>query len=123
MTTMTVERFRREAEQRRGERRRGAPRYPEELVAFAVQHAQAARAEGRSLHAAGNELGLSSMTLSAWLTRSGGTSRGRLREVVLSETTAVESVGARGLEVTTSSGHVVRGLSIADVAALLRALQ
>jgi hypothetical protein len=123
MTTMTVERFRREVEQRRGDRRQGAPRYPEELVTFAVQHAQAARAQGRSLHAAGNELGLSSMTLSAWLSRSAATPRGRLREVVLSETTAVESGDARGLELTTASGHVVRGLSIADAAALLRVLQ
>jgi DNA invertase Pin-like site-specific DNA recombinase len=123
MTAMTVERFRREVEQRRGERRRGAPRYPDELVAFAVRHALAARASGRRLHAAAKELGLSSMTLSAWLRRSGAASPRRLREVVLSETTAVESSDARGLEVTTSSGHVVRGLSIADAAALLRALQ
>lgn len=122
MTTMTVEWFRREAARRRGARRRGAPRYPTELVAFAVQHAHAARAAGRSLHAAATDLGLGSMTLDAWLKRSSAVSRGRLREVVVSETPAMASAPARGLEVTTSRGHVVRGLSVAEASALLRAL-
>jgi len=123
MTTMTVDGFRREVAQRRGARRRGAPRYPAELVGFAVQHAQAAGAAGRSLHAAATELGLGSMTLGAWLKRSGMASRGRLREVVVSETPVLAATPARGLEVTTSRGHVVRGLSVAEAAALLRALQ
>lgn len=33
---LTVEEFRLQVQGRRGERRRGAPRYPDELVAFAV---------------------------------------------------------------------------------------
>ena len=123
MTTMTVEGFRHEVAERRGARRRGAPRYPADLVAFAVRHAHAARAAGHSLHAAATELGLGSMTLGAWLKRSGTASRGRLREVVVSEPSVMTSTAARGLEVTTSSGHVIRGLSVADAAALLRALQ
>lgn len=123
MTTMTVEWFRREVRQRRGGRQRGAPRYPAELVAFAVQHAQAARAAGRSLHAASAELGLGSMTLGKWMRRTDAVSGGRLREVVVTETPDVVSSAAQGLELMTSRGHVVRGLSVADAAALLRALQ
>jgi len=123
MTAMTVEEFRREVKQRRGERRRGAPKYPEALVAFAVQHAQLARASGRSLSAAASELGLNSVTLGAWLRLSGDAPHGRLREVVVEAAPEVQPTASIGLEVTTSSGHVVRGLSIADVAALLRALQ
>jgi hypothetical protein len=42
---------------------------------------------------------------------------------VVSETPVLAATPARGLEVTTSRGHVVRGLSVAEAAALLRALQ
>ena len=122
MTTMTVEWFRHEAARQRGGRRRGAARYPAELVEFAVQHAHTARAAGRSLHAAATELGLGSMTLGAWLKRSSSVSSGRLREVVVSDKPAMASALARGLEVTTSRGHVVRGLSVAEASVLLRAL-
>ena len=59
MMNLTVEVFRQQVQARRGERRRGAPRYSEELVAFAVKHAREARKAGRSLHAAAAELGLS----------------------------------------------------------------
>lgn len=123
MTTMTVEAFRREVAQRRGARRRGAPKYPDALVGFAVQHAQAARAAGRSLSAAASELGLNSMTLGAWLKLAAGAPRDRLREVVVSTALAVPPTAPHGLEVTTSSGHVVSGLSFAEVATLLRMLQ
>jgi hypothetical protein len=43
---LTVEEFRQQVQERRGARRRGAPRYPEQLVAFAVKHARAAQAAG-----------------------------------------------------------------------------
>jgi hypothetical protein len=119
---MTVEEFRRYAQGRRGGRRRGAPRYPDELVAFAVEHARAARSAGRSVNAAAAELGLSGMTLGTWLSRSSGTPRPRLREILVQ----AEDVGTQGddrtVEVKTASGHIVRGLSVADAAALLRAL-
>jgi hypothetical protein len=62
---LTVEVFRQQVQERRGERRRGAPRYPEELVSFAVKHAREAQQAGHSLHAVAAELGLSSMTLGA----------------------------------------------------------
>jgi hypothetical protein len=121
--TMRAIDFRREVLRRRGSRRRGAPRYPEQLVAFAVQHVQAARAAGRSLHSASTELGLSAMTLGAWLSRSGDGVQKRLREVVVREPTAVAVKSSGGLEIRTPSGHVIRGLSVAEAAALLRALQ
>lgn len=43
---LTVEPFRQPVEESRGERRRGAPRYPKELVAFAVKHAREAQRSG-----------------------------------------------------------------------------
>lgn len=122
MTNLTVEVFRQQVQERRGERRRGAPRYPEALVAFAVKHARAVHASGRSLHAAATELGLSSMTLEKWLSRAGQSTGQRLREVVVREATVEAAPDARTVEVKTASGHVVRGLSVADAASLLRAL-
>lgn len=119
---LTVEVFRQQVHERRGERRRGAPRYPEALVAFAVKHARAVQAAGRSLHAAAAELGLSSMTLDKWLSRAEQGPGQRLREVVVREVTAEAAPDTRAVEVQTASGHVVRGLSVADAAALLRAL-
>jgi hypothetical protein len=60
------------------------------------------------------------MTLSTWLSRSGD-GGGRLREVVVSESPV--ALGSQpGLTMTTPSGHVVTGLSVAQAAALLRAL-
>jgi len=118
--TSTVAAFRREVVRRRGSRRRGAPRYPAQLVSFAVQHARGELAAGRSLSAAATELGLSAMTLSAWLSRSGDDG-GQLREVMVSES-PVTLGPQHGLTMTTASGHVVTGLSAGQAAALLRAL-
>jgi hypothetical protein len=47
-----VEGFQQQVQERRGERRRGAPRYPAELVAFAVKHAHAAQKAGHSFEPA-----------------------------------------------------------------------
>jgi hypothetical protein len=119
---LTVQEFRLEVQSRRGERRRGAPRFPDELVAFAVKHARSARSAGRSLNAAATELGLSSMTLGAWMSRSSPSAGRRLREVVVSDADVEETPSTRTVEVRTASGHVVRGLSVADAASLLKAL-
>lgn len=117
---ITMAEFRREVIRRRGSRRRGAPRYPAQLVSFAVQHARSALTAGRSLNAAATDLGLSSMTLGAWLSRSGHGGGSRLREVVVTEPPAIAS--QHGLTVTAPSGHVVSGLCVSQAAALLRAL-
>ena len=122
MTHLTVEDFRKQVLDRRGERRRGAPRYPADLVAFAVNHARAEQTGGRSLHAAADDLGLSSMTLGKWLSRAGQSTGQRLREVVVHAAAVETSPDARTVEVETASGHVVRGLSVVEAAALLRAL-
>jgi hypothetical protein len=122
MKAMTVDGFRREVERRRGGRRRGAPRYSEAHVEFAVAHVRAARSAGRSLHAAATELGLNSVTLGTWLKRTSDPSAGRLREVVVSPAPKAP-VPTIGLEITTPCGHVVRGLGVAEAAALLRALR
>ena len=122
MTNLTVEVFRQQVQERRGQRRRGAPRYPAELVAFALEHARAAQTTGRSLHAAAEDLGLSAMTLGKWLSRAGQSTGQRLREVVVHAAPVEASPDTRAVEVETASGHVVRGLSVVEAAALLRAL-
>jgi hypothetical protein len=123
MTTMTVEEFRQQVVAQRGARRRGAPRYSDQLVEFALAHAHGALAAGRRVNAAAADLGLSFATLSAWLARAKSVSETRLRQVVVDETRVEPVVAARGLEVRTASGHVVRALSVVDAAALLRALE
>jgi hypothetical protein len=120
--TMTVARFRREVERRRGTRRRGAPRYEDVLVEFAVAHAHAVRAQGGSVHRAASELGLSSMTLGKWMSRGASGAQGCIREVVLSSAAPASSSSAGTLTLTTASGHVVSGLDVSQAAALLGAL-
>ena len=122
MTTMSVEEFRQQVLVQRGARRRGAPRYSDELVEFAVAHAHGALAAGRRVNAAAADLGLSFATLSAWLSRAKSVSETRSRQVVVDEARE-PVVAARDVEVRTASGHVVRGLSVTEAAALLRALQ
>jgi hypothetical protein len=121
MTTMTVEHFRQQVLAQRGGRRRGAPRYPDELVEFAVAHAREALAAGRRVNAAAADLGLSFATLAAWLSRGKSASETRLRQVVVDE--ARIEPAAHSLEVRTASGHVVRGLTVVEAIALLGALQ
>jgi transposase-like protein len=125
-TTMTVERFRQAVSDRRGTRRHGAPRYPDELVAFAVEYTRTAQAAGRRLGAIAAELGVCSTTLGVWTSRATDSSAvvPRLRKVVVSEEPpkVLPPAAATGVELTTAAGHVVRGLSIEEVAALLRAL-
>jgi len=119
---MTVARFRREVERRRGSRRRGAPRYDDALVEFAVAHALVLRAQGGSVHRAARELGLSSTTLGKWMSRTASGAQGCIREVVLSSAALAPSSSAGTLTLTTASGHVVSGLDVSQAAALLGAL-
>lgn len=120
---MTVGKFRREAEQRRRGRARGALRYPETMREFAVGHARAVRASGGSVHRAAQELGISDVTLSSWL---GAADRpSKLREVRVASaqpSLASDAPSAPSVVVTAPSGHVVSGLSVQQAAELLRAL-
>ena len=120
---MTVAGFRREVARRRGTRRRGAPRYEDALVSFAVAHARGVRSQGGSVLGAARELGVSVMTLSKWMSRDTAGARSCVREVVVSPTAPRSSSFSAGtLTLTTASGHVVSGLDVSQAAALLGAL-
>ena len=116
---MTVATFRRQVAQRRGEREHGAPRYPQQMREFALEHAESVCAGGGSASAAARELGISEMTLLSWVRATDH--RGKLREVrVAPDASAAPSTAT--LTVTAPSGHVVSGLSVQQAAELLRAL-
>ena len=121
--SMTVRQFRREAKRRRAGRKRGAPRYRPEQREFAVNHGVAVRASGGSISQAAEELGISDMTLSTWLR--GAASGGRLREVRVSSDAGQLSAasGPGAVVVTTAGGETVTGLTVEQVAQLLRALR
>jgi hypothetical protein len=122
--TKTVAEFRREVVRRRGARKRGAPRYDDALVTFAVAHARGVRAQGGSVLSAARDLGVSTMTLSKWMSRETSVTGSIVREVIVSSPAAPcsssEITGT--LTLTTASGHVVTGLDVSQVAALLGAL-
>ncbi len=119
---MTVAKFRRQVARRRGERERGAPKYPDEMRAFALAHTRSVRAGGGSIHRAAQDLGVSEVTLSSWVRAA--EEPGRLREVRVAPEPAQPPTASSAptLEVTAPSGHVVRGLSVQQAAELLRAL-
>jgi hypothetical protein len=126
--TITLEQFQKAVAERRRERKHGARRYESELVSFAVAHAHAVVESGRSVHVASKELGVTMSTLQSWQQRE-AKSEGdpaRLREVVVSDALSLPShtspMQEASLTLTTSSGHIVRGLSTAQVIALLRVL-
>ena len=116
---MTMTQFRAEVARRRGDRSRGAPRYPEAMRAFAVAHGQAVTARGETVASAARTLGITDVTLAAWM-KALGSSRMRRVEVVAAQppSAGVETT----VTVTAPSGHTVTGLSVAEAAELLRAL-
>lgn len=118
---MTVGQFRAEVRRRRGDRLRGAPRYPERLRGFALAHADAVLVQGGTVSQAARELGLSEMTLGNWRRSSGAGSRVRRVEVVPQRqpSPALDA----SVTVTTSCGCTVTGLSAAQAAAFVRALR
>ena len=124
---ITLEQFQKAVAERRRERKHGARKYEGELVAFAVAHAQSAFEEGRSVHDAAKELGVTMSTLQNWQRREPLTASlpRRLRKVVVAEaqpSAAAVSISKSALTLTTSHGHVVRGLSIEQIIALLQVL-
>lgn len=125
--SITLEQFQRAVAERRRERTHGARKYDAELVAFAIAHASTGIEHGRSLHEVSKELGISMQTLQSWRRRELETAStpSRLRKVIVAEA-QLSAAGAlhdqTGLTLTTSSGHVVRGLSAEQVIALLRGL-
>jgi hypothetical protein len=121
--TITLEQFREAVAARRDTgRKHGARPYDESVTAFAVQHAQSLVASGLSVHAAAKALGLSMMTLQSWMRRAESVSRtSKVRKVIVAEAQP-SAATTHAITVTTSTGHVVRGLDVVQAAALLRAL-
>jgi hypothetical protein len=117
-----LEEFREAVSARRRGRKHGAGRYDEDLVTFAVEHVRAAVAAGGSVHAAAKELGISMMTVQSWQRRAGVAQIGKLRKVVVSTSHPSSNAHPSTLRLTTRDGHVVSGLDVAQLAALLRAL-
>jgi transposase-like protein len=127
LMTITLEQFREAVSARRGGRKHGARRYDDDFVAFAVQHTGAVVASGRSVHAAAKELGISMMTIQGWQRRAidgGGVvpSGKLLRSVRVSPASSTSDASAGTLRLTTREGHVVSGLNVAQMVALLKAL-
>lgn len=125
--TITLEQFQSAVAERRRERKHGARRYEGELVAFAVGYAQSVVEQGRSVHDAAKELGISMSTLQSWQQREPVTESRlrRLRKVVVTEaqpSAAASAASTTMLTLTTSQGHVVRGLSVEQAIALLQVL-
>jgi transposase-like protein len=118
----TLEQFREAVSTHRRGRKHGARRYDEDLVAFAVEHVRAVVASGGSVHAAAKELGISTMTIRSWQRRAGVAQTGKLRTVVVSASQPSSSAHPSTLRVTTREGHIVSGLDVTQLAALLRAL-
>jgi hypothetical protein len=122
LMTITLEQFREAAAARRGDRKHGARRYDEALIAFAVRHAQSLVSTGMSVHAAAKALSISMMTLQSWQRRSAANARtSKVRKVVVTRA-PLPAATASGVTVTTVAGHVVSGLDVAQAAALLKAL-
>jgi hypothetical protein len=93
---------------------RGRRRYGRDLRERVVDVAGRWRAEGKPLAQLARELGLRDSMLSEWVRRS---SLSRVRPV---EVVEEPSHAGHGLVVRLPSGAVVEGLSIEDVASLLR---
>ena len=130
---MTVARFREEAAHQRGARPHGAAPYSDEQRAFATAYVQAGLAQGRSLTASAEALGVSEPTLRLWR-RQAAAAAGpstlqaaaagpstSLRRVVVSPT--IEPARSSRLTLITPGGYRVRGLDVASAAALLRVLE
>ncbi len=104
---------------RRGSEARPGLRYSPELRQLAVEYAQQARAQGHSWRRIAARLGLSDWSLGDWLRRSHEPPAGqslRVHEVKLTEPRVKPSQSV----LVMPSGARVEGLSISDLAALLR---
>jgi hypothetical protein len=119
---ITLEQFREAVSTHRRDRKHGARRYDEDLVMFAIEHVRTVVASGGSVHAAAKELGISMMTIQSWQRRSGVVQTKKLRKVVVSTLQPPSSPHASTLRLTTRDGHIVSGLDVSQLAALLRAL-
>ena len=120
---MTVEKFREQATQLRGQGRRGGGPYPDAMRRWAVSYARSA---GVGVNRAADRLGISNVTLRSWM-RALSPSGGVLRAVVITPDTQAEHPRAAGssppaLTLRTAQGHELGPLNLDTAVALLRAL-
>ncbi|MCB1033363.1 MAG: helix-turn-helix domain-containing protein [Acidobacteria bacterium] len=119
----TIARFRRLAEAHFGGRPSPGYRYPEALRALAVEVASGQLADGWSLAAVAEALGVGIGTLRRWLDGAPSSSSSlRAVEVVGDETGPWEDSRDCGLVLVTAAGHRIEGLALAEVALLLESL-
>lgn len=116
---MSIEKFKRARAAKSG---RG--RYPADARTWAARYAETRIRRGRRIAAIAAELGISDMTLRAWLYAATRESPGELCEVVVAEAEppSPRTAVPRSLSVTTVQGHVVMGLDAEGVVVLLKAL-
>lgn len=115
---LSAERFREAAGRENAGRGRQGYRYSEELQASAVIYLRAALSRGASKAEVCSELGVSSVTLERW-SRSVGT--GAFRQVELIEDG--ESAMKSDAVLVSPEGYRVEGLTIGEIASLLRELR
>ena len=112
---MTLRKFRRS----RGAK--GATgRFPSDARTWATRHAETRVRSGWTITRIAAELEVSDMTLRAWLYDATREVTGQLCEVIVTEPEPPPPLPAVSL--TTAQGHVITGLDVKSVAALLRAI-
>ena len=117
--TMTVERFREQAAQLRGERRRGGGPYPDALRRWAVSYA---RSTGVGVNRATDRLGICNVTLRNWMRAAKRT--GTFLPLVVADELVSQPQARLSTPLTlrTAQGHELGPLDVETAAALLRAL-
>lgn len=104
---------------RAGQNKIGRVRYPVELKRAAAAHLEREVRQGRSRASISTELGIHINTLDSWCAR-GRPTVAKFQPV---QVLAAPSVTKRTLTVRGPRGLVVEGVSVAEVAALWRALE
>lgn len=112
---MSSHSLRQQAARLRAGRPRRSARYPDEFRHQVVQHTRSGQAQGRPLKEIAREVGLPWQTVHRWLDQAP-----RLRRVRLAA--GPERSSAARLTLVTSQGLRVEGLTVEDLAALLRRL-
>jgi len=113
---MSIEKFKRARSSKRG---RG--KFPAEARTWATRYAETRIKRGRPVAAVAANLGISDMTLRAWLHAATQASTAKLCEVIVAEPEPPPAPPP-AVSLTTAQGHVVTGLDVESAAALLRAI-
>ncbi len=116
-----VRRFHELSQQHLGGRRGRGVRYPEPLRREATALAREALVAGVSLSGVAASLGIGALTLSRWLQSSDRPASLRKVEILESSVASREGHSA-GVVVVTPGGYRVEGLTVSQVAELLRTL-